>query len=107
MHTDLLPVSLTPAAELIVFRLVQEAITNITKHAQAQHVWVTVAPQGQRVSVSVRDDGVGFDPLVPLNASHGLIGMRFRIEAEGGTLVLQSKAGPGTLIQVSLPSSVG
>ena len=103
VHTDVLPVSLTPAAELIVFRLVQEAITNITKHAQARHVWVTVAPQGQRVAVSVRDDGVGFNPLVPLSASHGLIGMRFRIEAEGGTLALQSSAGNGTLIQVSLP----
>ena len=104
VHTDVLPVSLTPAAELIVFRLVQEAITNITKHARAKQVWVTVAPQGQRVSVSVRDDGVGFDPLVPLSASHGLIGMRFRIEAEGGTLALQSSAGNGTLIQVSLPA---
>ena len=105
VHTDVLPVSLTPATELIVFRLVQEAITNITKHAQARNVWVTVAPQGQRVLVSVRDDGVGFDPLVPLSASHGLIGMRFRIEAEGGTLALQSSAGKGTLIQVSLPCS--
>ena len=51
----------------------------------------------------MRDDGVGFDPTTPRLATHGLIGMRYRIEAEGGTMNLQSAPGEGTLIEATLP----
>ena len=53
--------------------------------------------------VSVRDDGVGFDTQVQPTSAYGLVGMRFRVEAEGGTLTVVSSRGQGTLIQVRIP----
>ena len=55
------------------------------------------------MQVSVRDDGVGFDTTARSASAHGLVGMRFRVEAEGGSLTVQSAPGKGTLIRVSLP----
>jgi signal transduction histidine kinase len=105
VHTTLEPVKLEADGELVVYRLVQEAITNITKYAKARQVWVGLGARDGRVEVSVRDDGVGFDTTVQRASAHGLLGMRYRVEAEGGTLALQSAPGQGTLIRVSLPES--
>ena len=102
VHCELEPVELEVSAELMVYRLVQEAITNITKYARAQNVWVRLATDNGQVEVSVRDDGVGFDTSVQPRSAYGLVGMRFRVEAEGGTLALVSAPGQGTLIQVKL-----
>jgi len=99
------PVALDATAELVVYRLVQEAITNISKYAKARHVWLTMAPRDGRVEVSVRDDGVGFDTAVPPRSAYGLVGMRFRIEAEGGRLSVVSAPGQGTQLTVTLPAS--
>ena len=54
----------------------------------------------------MRDDGVGFDTAAAPGSAYGLVGMRFRVEAEGGTLVLESAPGQGTLVQVRLPQTV-
>ena len=105
VHQDLSPVKLRPSAELMVYRLVQEAITNITKYAKARQVWVSLAAQGSQVQVSVRDDGVGFDPAKKPGSAYGLVGMRFRVEAERGVLTVVSAPGQGTRIQASLPES--
>ena len=105
VHGDLQPVRLRPAAELIVYRIVQEAITNITKYARAREVWVSLGMRDDQVVVSVRDDGVGFDTRAKPQSAYGLVGMRFRVEAEGGTLDLQSSPGRGTRIQAALPAS--
>jgi signal transduction histidine kinase len=105
VHHALEPVPLEADAELVVYRLVQEAITNIAKYAKAKQVWVSLSAQGGQVQASVRDDGVGFDISAQPGSAHGLVGMRFRVEAEGGTLTLQSTPGKGTLIQVSLPAT--
>jgi signal transduction histidine kinase len=99
------PVNLEANAELMVYRLVQEAITNITKYAQARHVWVTLSMAGNQVEVSVRDDGIGFDPSKKPDSKYGLIGMRVRVEAEGGTLKVVSSAGNGTTVRALLPPS--
>ena len=104
-HCALATVKLGATAELVVYRLVQEAITNITKYANARHVWVGLAARQDEVEVSVRDDGVGFDTRAKASSAYGLVGMRFRVEAEGGTLVVVSARGQGTLIQVTLPQS--
>ena len=104
-HCALAPVKLGATAELVVYRLVQEAITNITKYANARHVWVGLGARDGRVDVSVRDDGVGFDSRAKQSSAYGLVGMRFRVEAEGGTLVVVSARGQGTSIQVTLPQS--
>lgn len=100
------PVALPPQAELTVYRLVQEAITNIAKYASASQVWISLDTRAARVEVSVRDDGVGFDPRLPAPSAYGLVGMRFRVEAEGGTLILLSAPGQGATIRASLPASV-
>jgi signal transduction histidine kinase len=97
-------VKLEPAAQLTVYRLVQEALTNIAKYAKAKTVVVTLAPHGESaVRVAVQDDGVGFDDSLPRIATHGLIGMRYRVEAEGGEMRLRSARGEGTLIEATLP----
>ncbi len=99
------PVQLEVSAELVVYRLVQEAITNISKYAQARTVWVTLGNRDGQAEVSVRDDGAGFDPGARRASAHGLVGMRFRVEAEGGALTVASVPGQGTRIHASLPQS--
>lgn len=104
MHCALVPVALAPAAELVVYRLVQEAVTNISKYARAREVWLSMGPSGAHwVEVSVRDDGVGFDTRVPPRSAYGLVGMGFRVEAEHGSLVVESAPGRGTVIRGRLP----
>jgi signal transduction histidine kinase len=105
VHCALEPVPLEADAELVVYRFVQEAITNIGKHAKAQGMWLSLAAQGGQAAVSVRDDGVGFDAEVRRDSAHGLAGMRFRVEAEGGRMELSSATGRGTSIRVLMPSS--
>lgn len=101
---SLASVELAPASELIVYRLVQEAITNIIKYAGARHVWIELAPRDGMVEVSVRDDGVGFDPRARRASAYGLVGMRFRVEACGGKLTIDSTPGQGTAIRAILPA---
>ena len=103
VHCDFAPVSLTPSAELVVYRLVQEAITNISKYAKARNVWLRLARKNGQVEVSVHDDGVGFDVGAAGGSAHGLLGMRFRVESEGGVLTVISAPGHDTLILASLP----
>lgn len=104
-HCELASVQLDATAELMIYRLMQEAITNITKYAKAQHVWLSLSAADGQVQASVRDDGVGFDTTVPPTSAYGLVGMRYRVEAEGGTLRVVSAPGEGTFIQVTLPQA--
>lgn len=106
VHCDLQAVQLPTDAELVVYRLVQESITNITKYARAKNVWISLKPHNGRVEIVVRDDGVGFDTTVQPRSAYGLVGMRFRVEAEGGTLNITSAPGQGTQILVTLPELV-
>ncbi len=105
VQCDLQPVKLQPDAELVVYRLVQESTTNIIKYAQAKNVWISLQPKDGWVEVTVRDDGVGFDASVQPRSAYGLVGMRYRVEAEGGKFSLTSAPGQGTQIRVSLPES--
>ena len=104
VHVQLSPVALSADAELTVYRLVQEAINNLTKHAKATQVWLQLGQRDGGAEVSVRDDGVGFDTRLRPPTSHGLLGMRFRVEAEGGTLALESSPGAGTRVTAWLPA---
>ena len=105
VHRDLQPVSLEADAQLVVYRLAQEAITNITKYAKARNVWLTLRPVDGRAEVAVRDDGIGFDPTALPSSAHGLVGMRYRVESEGGSMVVESAPGQGTQIRVSIPEA--
>lgn len=85
-----------------LFRIAQEAMNNIERHAQARQVWVTLdASHG--VIISIRDDGVGFDALVMEDDRFGLRGMRERAELIGAHLRVESAAGRGTTVTVTLP----
>lgn len=106
IHCALAPVQLSASGELTVYRLVQESFTNIGKYAKAREVWVSLAADGPQVEVSVRDDGVGFDATARVGSAYGLVGMRFRVQAEGGVLTVASRPGHGTTIQARLPQSV-
>lgn len=103
VETSLEPVQLPDAAQLTVYRMVQEALTNIGKYAKASKVLVSVHGYPTHVAVQVRDDGVGFEPGSVRPTSHGLAGMRHRVEAAGGRLTLTSRPGNGTLLSAVLP----
>ncbi len=97
------PVELDPTSELTIYRMVQEALTNIGKYAKAQKVSVSLRNYVYHAEVSVRDDGIGFDPSKLPQASHGLVGMRHRIEASGGRLDINSQPGSGSRITGTIP----
>lgn len=95
---------LSPALESTAYRLVQEAMTNIARHAEASEVRVRVRKLDGEVHVTVVDDGNGFDPDdVKIGRSRGLVGMRERAELLGGTLVLESAPGQGATVRAILP----
>ncbi|RZT97760.1 CHASE3 domain-containing protein [Rivibacter subsaxonicus] len=103
VHAELRPVPLRPDSELTVYRLVQEALTNVSKYARARSVRVSLAVQDGMAEVAVADDGVGFDTRQQKSSAHGLLGMRYRVEAAGGLLKLQSAPGRGTRVGATLP----
>jgi signal transduction histidine kinase len=95
-----------PEVETIVYRVVQESLTNVAKHARASNVWIRLNADGRHVDLTVRDDGSGFDPdqaaQLLKNGHYGLAGMRERVELGGGRLDLHSWPGQGTTIHVEL-----
>ncbi len=103
VHCALAPVRLEEAAELVVYRVVQEAITNVSKYAHASQLWLSLSATRGQAELTVQDDGVGFDTAAATNSAYGLVGMRFRVEAENGTLSVESSPSKGTLIRVLLP----
>ena len=91
-----------------VFRIVQEALTNVSKHARATLVHIDIIDEGDIVDITVRDDGIGLDaPSVRSNSlnggKRGLLGIRERAYALGGTLEIESQIGSGTRLSVRLP----
>ncbi len=104
--TRLDEVALPASAQLTVYRLVEEALTNVGKYADATRCSVILREDGGSVRVEVLDDGVGFLADREENFGHGLTGMRHRIEAVGGTLLVASKPGRGTRVSARLPSGI-
>lgn len=107
VNTRFEPVRLKPSTELVAFRVVQEALTNLSKYAKAKQVWITLVPSPgspEQVTLSVRDDGAGFAASQNSRSAFGLLGMRFRVQAEGGSLRVQSQLGQGTLVEATLPA---
>lgn len=104
-EVELPPEPLAPAIETSCYRVVQEALTNITRHARPGHVKVRVRVEDGVARVMVRDDGKGFDPAAALRAgrSRGLVGMRERAELLGGTLEIDSAPGEGTTVTAGIP----
>lgn len=101
--TALDEVELDDAVELTLYRLVQEALTNVAKYAQAKRVEVSLAAGDDAVEVRVRDDGCGFDPSAVRPGRHGLAGMRFRVQSARGSLDVDSAPGAGTTLRARVP----
>jgi signal transduction histidine kinase len=93
---------LTSDEERGVYRLVQEGLNNVVKHAGAEHASVGVKTGPGAVEIEVRDDGSGFDATEP-GAGRGLLGMRERVAMLGGTLEIASAPGEGTTVSSTLP----
>ena len=102
---ELAPAPLDPSAQLTVYRVVQESLTNISKYANAQAVRIKLVAGAQEVVVEVVDDGSGFDVDRIDPGTHGLHGMRHRVEAAGGRLLITSSNTGGTLVSATLPHS--
>jgi signal transduction histidine kinase len=100
------PVRLPAEIEDTIYRVVQEALSNVVKHAAADRADVHVVQMDATVEVTVRDDGAGFDPSADA-AGFGLIGIRERAALIDGTVQIESAPGTGTTIRVSLPVEPG
>ncbi|MBS1869401.1 MAG: GAF domain-containing protein [Actinobacteria bacterium] len=87
--------------ETAVYRLVQEALTNVVKHARASRVAIEIVASDAHVDVAVRDDGAGFDPSLP-REGFGITGMRERVGLVAGTLAIDSGPGEGTTVRARL-----
>ncbi len=94
-----------PPIMTALFRLLQESLTNIAKHANAKRVTVTLTGTHQTVELHVTDDGVGFDPgLLPTKReATGIVGMRERLRSFGGTVHIVSRPGQGATVTSSVP----
>jgi len=94
---------LPPNTEQELYRLAQEALNNVLKHAHAGRITVRLAVTNGHATLQVADDGVGFDPSLQGTDGFGLRGMRERAERLGGTLHIESSPGAGTRLQVEVP----
>jgi signal transduction histidine kinase len=94
-----------PEVNAALFRILQEAVLNVRRHARAQALWIVLRrdPASDRLELVVRDDGRGFDPRTPARGHFGLLTMRERAEACGGELEIESAPGQGTRVRVSVP----
>ena len=94
---------LLPEVETAVYRIVQEALTNVVKHASAERVSIVVTRMSERLLLIIEDDGSGFDPAAGPGEGLGLLGMRERVQLLDGSLTIDAAHGSGTTLAVELP----
>lgn len=97
---------LPPPLAIALYRIVQEALTNVRRHARASKVRIRISRSGVQVRCSVADNGIGFDPASTVNSPQpglGLLGIRERLNALGGKLRIQSAGGRGTKLEITAP----
>jgi two-component system NarL family sensor kinase len=95
--------ALPPRMEAELFRIAAEALANVRRHARARQVEIGLEVGARGVRLSIRDDGIGFDPRVRREGHHGIAGMRERAKLLGGRLRIESRAGQGTRVLVTAP----
>ncbi len=95
---------LDPVIETAIYRVVQESLHNVAKHAQAQNVNIQMEREGETLKLVIEDDGTGIRAVSnPLRPSFGMAGMQERISTLGGQMKVQSRKGEGTKISVTVP----
>ncbi len=92
-----------PEVETALYRIVQESLTNVLKHARAGHVSIVLTQKDGSASVVVEDDGIGFEPARARDGGLGLVGMRERVGLLGGRLTVESRPGAGTTFVAEVP----
>ena len=103
---DLEPVKLDEANQLTIYRMVQESLTNIGKYAEASEATIVLKNYDNHVVAEVTDNGKGFDTRLAKPSTHGLAGMRHRVEAARGKLTVSSQPGQGTKLSAMLPAQM-
>jgi two-component system, NarL family, sensor histidine kinase DevS len=103
-HSALGDVRLPSEAETTLYRVVQEGLTNIVKHANATHISISLARRGAFVAAVIEDDGDGFDRRTPAGDGIGLLGMRERLALLDGRLEIESRPGAGTTVVAEVPA---
>lgn len=89
---------------IALFRIVQEGLNNIVRHANASNVTLELTADGKEYAFTLRDDGCGFNPNVARDSwPHGIMGMQHRVRALGGRFSLESAPGKGTTLRVAVP----
>jgi signal transduction histidine kinase len=96
---------LAPAVEQCLYRVAQEALTNVARHADAERVQVAMARENGNVRLTVCDDGCGFDMAAVADGRYGLKGLRERAETVGGTLVVESEKDKGTKVALEIATT--
>ena len=96
----------SPLVQTTVYRILQEALTNVARHARAQSVAVVLKLEGPMLELVIRDDGIGFDSAAAMrkHSGLGLHGMRERVALLGGSVEIESRPGQGTKIHVEIPA---
>jgi signal transduction histidine kinase len=97
---------LEPEHELALYRVAQQALTNVVRHSRARRARVALRRAGRELTLEVRDDGVGFDPGTQ-PPGLGLVGMRERAQRLGGRLTVVSSPGCGTVVTAEVPAEPG
>lgn len=103
VELNLEPVQVPENTQLTIYRLIQESLTNIAKYAKARNVFISLQNYPTHIAIEVRDDGVGFVTTQIRPSSHGLAGMRHRVETSGGKLSITSAPQQGTVVSATLP----
>jgi len=98
-----LPTTIPPAAALCVYRVVQEALGNVAKHAAARRAVVSISGSDGALHLTIQDDGHGFDLEQAKGKGLGLISMEERVRHLGGTFSISAKPGDGTQIKIRIP----
>jgi two-component system sensor histidine kinase UhpB len=99
--------SLSTEQEVTLYRIAQEALSNVAKHARAHHVRVSLSRREEAVVLSIEDDGIGFRPEAVEGEAFGFEGMRERAALIGGQLIVSSQTGRGTLLEAVIPEQAG
>jgi signal transduction histidine kinase len=107
LETELSDGFFAPEDAIHVYRIVQEALSNVARHSQAHEAWITLEERDGALHLKIRDEGVGFQIDGPMNRASGegigLMGMRERAEHLGGTFTVRSAPQQGTVVTVSIP----
>jgi two-component system sensor histidine kinase UhpB len=96
------PATVTPEQELVLYRVAQESLTNVVRHAEASQAWLELHDTGEAIILTVKDDGKGL-PEGAETSSSGIRGMRERAMLVDATITIDSRTGDGTVVQLAIP----